>query len=238
MTHTLVLTAAGYSSRMEITGKKEYLPLSDNGERTISVLSSSLHAFLETRLFSLVMITVPPGGESHARRVIDADTRIAPLLDEASCRLLFTEGGSTRQDSVRHGLESLFLHSTIGRGSPATVLIHDAARPWVSKELINAVLSATLEHGAAVPALPAIDTQKEIDDTGCIIRHLDRSRIVSVQTPQGFLFQELLEAHRLAAQDSIRCTDDAEIWGLYVGNVFTCPGERINKKITYREDII
>ena len=121
MTHTLVLTAAGYSSRMEITGKKEYLPLSDNGERTISVLSSSLHAFLETRLFSLVMITVPPGGESHARRVIDADTRIAPLLDEASCRLLFTEGGSTRQESVRHGLESLFLHSTIGRGSPATV---------------------------------------------------------------------------------------------------------------------
>ncbi len=237
MTHTLVLTAAGYSSRMEITGKKEYLPLSDNGERTISVLSSSLHAFLETRLFSLVMITVPPDGEIHARRVLDADTRIKSLLEETSCRLFFTEGGSTRQDSVRHGLESLFMHSTIGRGSPATVLIHDAARPWVTPAIINGVLSATLEHGAAVPALPAVDTQKEIDASGYILRHLDRSSIVSVQTPQGFLFQELLEAHRLASQDGIQCTDDAEIWGQYVGNVFTCPGDRKNRKITFRDDI-
>ena len=238
MTNTLVLTAAGYSSRMEITGKKEYLPLSGENGCTISVLTSSLHAFLDTGLFSYIIVTVPSGGEARAREVIALDTRISPLLDKTSSRLFFTEGGSTRQDSVRHGLESLLMHSSVGRGAPATVLIHDAARPWVSQELIHHVLSATLKHGAAVPALFSVDTQKEVDERGCIIRHLDRSRIVSVQTPQGFLFHDLLEAHRLASHDGIQCTDDAEIWGQYKGEVYTCKGERKNKKITFQEDIV
>lgn len=237
MTHTLVLTAAGSSSRMNSDGKKEYLPLSEAPDCTISVLSASLYAFLATRLFSFICITVPPGGENNARDILSADTRITVLLEDTSCRLLFTDGGRTRQDSVRRGLESLFMHACVGRGSPATVLVHDAARPWVPERIIQDVLSETLNHGAAVPALCAVDTQKEIDETGRIIRHLDRSFIVSVQTPQGFLFQELLEAHRMAAQDGLQCTDDAEIWGNYVGDVHTCTGDRRNRKITFTEDL-
>lgn len=237
MTHTLVLTAAGYSSRMNIDGKKEYIALSETPACRISVLSASLHAFLETRIFSFICITVPDGGEARAREILAADTRILPLLEETSCRILFTDGGKTRQDSVRRGLESLFMHACVGRGSPATVLVHDAARPWVTECIIQDVLSETLNHGAAVPALCAVDTQKEIAETGRIIRHLDRSRIVSVQTPQGFLFQELLEAHRMAAQDGLQCTDDAEIWGNYIGDVYTCAGDRRNRKITFTEDL-
>ena len=237
MTHTLVLTAAGHSSRMEITGKKEYLTMSESSDGSVSVLSASLYPFLETRLFSYVVITVPAQGASHAREVLFKDTRIAPLLEETGCKIHFAEGGTTRQDSVRQGLESLFMLSSISRGSPATVLIHDAARPWITPELIHNVISKTLEHGAAVPALGAVDTQKEINENGRIIRHLTRSRIVSVQTPQGFLFQELLEAHRMASQDKLSCTDDAEVWGHYIGDVYTCPGDRNNRKITFKEDI-
>lgn len=237
MTHTLVLTAAGHSSRMNLDDKKEYIALSEQSGCRVSVLSASLHAFLATRIFSFICITVPAGGESRAREILAADTRISPLLEETSCRLLFADGGNTRQDSVRHGIESLFMHACVGRGSPATILVHDAARPWVTECIIHDVLSETLKHGAAVPALCAVDTQKEIDETGRIIRHLDRSRIVSVQTPQGFLFQELLEAHRMAAQDGLQCTDDAEIWGTYIGDVYTCAGDRRNRKITFREDL-
>ncbi len=237
MTHTLVLTAAGSSTRMNSDGKKEYLALSETPDCRVSVLSASLYTFLAMKLFSFICITVPPGGEDNARDILAADTRIAALLDETSCRLLFTDGGLTRQDSVRRGLESLFMHACAGRGSPATVLVHDAARPWVTERIIHEVLSETLKHGAAVPALCAVDTQKEIDEAGRIIRHLDRSFIVSVQTPQGFLFQELLEAHRMAAQDGLKCTDDAEIWGNYVGDVYTCAGDRQNKKITFAEDL-
>lgn len=237
MTHTLVLTAAGHSSRMNLDGKKEYIALSETSGCRISVLSASLHAFLATRVFSYICITVPPGGETHVREILEEDTRIQPLLKETSCRLLYADGGKTRQDSVRRGLESLFMHACVGRGSPATVLVHDAARPWVTECIIHEVLSDTLKHGAAVPAVLAVDTQKEIDETGRIIRHLDRTRIVSVQTPQGFLFQELLEAHRMAAQDGFQCTDDAEIWGAYVGDVYTCAGDRRNRKITFTEDL-
>lgn len=238
MNHTLVITAAGHSSRMAISGKKEYLALCENDNGLVSVLSSSLHAFLETKLFSFIIITLPTDGEKTAIEVLSKDTRIKPLLDKTGCQLFFTEGGGTRQDSVRLGLEALNKRTCTGPSLPATVLIHDAARPWVTGQLIHDVLSTTLEHGAAIPAIPAVDTQKEVDKDGRILRHLNRSKIFSVQTPQGFLFSELLEAHRKALKEGMQCTDDAEIWGQYVGDVFTCRGNRSNRKITFQEDII
>lgn len=237
MTHALVLTAAGSSSRMGEAGKKEYLTVSENPGCRISVLSSALHAFLETRLFSIVIITIPEGDEQNARAVLAEDTRIAPLLSETHCRLAFTEGGATRQDSVRRGLESIAIGASADKRTPTTVMIHDAARPWITAELVQTVLSAVLYRGAAVPAIPAIDTQKETDGLGRIVRHLDRSHVMAVQTPQGFRFTELLDAHRKAASDGRTYTDDTEIWARYAGDVYVCPGDRANRKVTFREDL-
>jgi 2-C-methyl-D-erythritol 4-phosphate cytidylyltransferase len=93
------------------------------------------------------------------------------------------------------------------------------------------------DHGAAVPAIAAVDTQKETDASGRIVRHLDRSRVVAVQTPQGFRFSDLLDAHRRASGDGVAYTDDTEIWGRYVGDVYVCTGDRDNKKITFQEDL-
>ncbi len=237
MTHSLVLTAAGGSSRMEGTGKKEYLTVSESPKGRVSVLSASLFAFLDTGLFSLAIITIPNGDEQRVRSLLAEDARIAELTTRHQVSIVLTEGGVSRQDSVKKGLEAISLHASAGKQTPSTVLIHDAARPWVTGSIIRDVVTLVLEKGAAVPAIAVVDTQKEVDAAGRVVRHLERSRLAAVQTPQGFRFSELLDAHRKAALDGRTYTDDAEIWGHYAGEVYTCPGDRANKKITFKEDL-
>lgn len=239
MTNALVLTAAGSSARMGSSVKKEYLTISDGSEGTVSVLTSALFSFLSTHLFTFIIITVPANGETDTRLVLDADFRIAPLIKKDSVSISFAEGGSTRQESVKKGLDALKLlaKTQVPEKVPEIVLIHDGARPWVTPEVINAVLEGVRIHSAAVPAVTSVDTQKEIDKTGKIIRHLDRSLIVSVQTPQGFLFGPLCEAHAKAAGDGHTYTDDTEIWDRYAGDVYICRGDRKNRKITFQGDL-
>lgn len=238
MNRALILTAAGSSTRMGGPVKKEYLTIAENEGGTISVLSSALHAFLLTRLFNEIIITIPPGGEAEARTVLSRDKRLRALLELTGITLRFTEGGRTRQESVRSGMELLSSLAATGEGSePDIVLIHDGARPWISEDTIRAVISGTEIHGASVPGIPSVDTQKEIDATGRIVRHLDRSRVMAVQTPQGFRFRELLAAHERAADDGNAYTDDTEIWGRYAGDVYVCEGDRGNRKITYQGDL-
>ena len=255
MNRALILTAAGSSTRMGGPVKKEYLTIAENEAGRISVLSSALHAFLSTKLFSDIIITVPSNGETEARRVLCEDRRIVPLLKAAGITLFFAEGGRTRQESVRAGIELLATRwkngdrarelddvPTAQNGDragddDAIVLIHDGARPWISENTIKRVIETAILHGAAVPGIPSVDTQKEIDETGRIIRHLDRSRIMSVQTPQGFLFAGIRDAHAKAADDGHAYTDDTEIWGRYAGDVYVCDGDRENRKITYQGDL-
>jgi len=225
--------------------KKEYrtlpgfpagsLPDPSSGAKSgrVSVLSAAVHAFLSSAYrFDSIVVTVPERGEADAARVLAEDPRIAPLITRNNTRLSFISGGSTRQESVFRALESLS-----GDEAPGAVLVHDGARPWISCDLIDAVQRTTEERGAAVPGIAAVDTQKEIDEEGRIIRHLERRFIAAVQTPQGFRFSPLLEAHRKAAGDGRTYTDDAEIWGRYEGDVFVCPGDRENRKITFPEDL-
>ena len=121
--------------------------------------------------------------------------------------------------------------------TPDAVLIHDGARPWITENIINAVIEKVLLFGAAVTATPATDTQKEVDKNGKITKHLRRENIFAVQTPQGFLFTPLLEAHQKACGDGNIYTDDTEIWAKYCGDVYICEGDIANKKITYKEDL-
>jgi 2-C-methyl-D-erythritol 4-phosphate cytidylyltransferase len=92
-----------------------------------------------------------------------------------------------------------------------------------------------------IPLLPLLETPKEIDPQGFILRHLRRSNLGSAQTPQGFAFPQILHAHEKAAERELRehydYTDDAEVWGEFCGPVATVPGERENRKITYPEDL-
>jgi 2-C-methyl-D-erythritol 4-phosphate cytidylyltransferase len=237
MSNALVLTAAGNSTRMGGDVKKEYRTMESPCQGRVTVLSSSLYTFLVTKFFGYIILTVPRGGEDEARRVLAEDPRIARLLEESGARLICAEGGKTRQESVRNGLVMLARISIAENKTPDLVLIHDGARPWVSAETIKTVIEATILHQATVPAVDSVDTQKEIDSTGRVVRHLDRKMIVSVQTPQGFMFRQLLDAHAKAGNDGHTYTDDAEIWGRYAGDVYVCPGDRNNKKITFPGDL-
>lgn len=237
MTFALVITAAGSSTRMGIGSKKEYRTIHTSTTNTvnlgrISVLSSALYTFLSTYHFNTIIITTPVNGEVEAQKVLSEDFRIAPLLKESKAALLFTEGGKTRQASVYKALERLSKTDI-----PEGVLIHDGARPWVQGQIIRDVIDLVEKKGAGVPGIPSVDTQKEIDNEGKITRHLERKHIISVQTPQGFLFKTLFECHKKASQDGNTYTDDTEIWARYYGDVFVCAGDPLNRKVTFEGDL-
>jgi 2-C-methyl-D-erythritol 4-phosphate cytidylyltransferase/2-C-methyl-D-erythritol 2,4-cyclodiphosphate synthase len=140
-------------------------------------------------------------------------------------------GGATRQASVRAGLEAL------GPRKPDYVLIHDAARPFASNELLSRAITAVQKTGAAIPTLPVTDTVKTIDGLGRVDKTLDRASLRLVQTPQAFAFRPLLDAHRRAqAAGREDFTDDSALaeWAGMKVDVFA--GEPGNIKITSAED--
>ena len=259
----LILTAAGSSSRMGQKGKKEYMPLGGG-----TVLSCSLKAFLNAGQFTAVVITVPRGGEADARQALSADRELEALLkgtrhaaagmetdaagvdtDAAGtppAGIFFIEGGSSRQNSIYNAL--LFLKKSYSPPPSNTseaidcVLVHDAARPFVTQPIIRDCIDYTRRWGAAVPAIPAVDTQKETAPDGTIARHLDRTAIAAVQTPQRFHLTPFIRCHEKAHEQGLDCTDDTQVWDSFPEltggkKVHIIPGDIMNKKITYPADL-
>ena len=138
-------------------------------------------------------------------------------------------GGATRQESVRAGLEAL------ARLRPAHVLIHDAARPFVTPEVIAAARKAAAIHGAAVPGVPVTDTVKVIDANGAVRETPDRAGLRAIQTPQAFRFDLILEAHR--AQAGAQLTDDGAVAEAAGHTVHVFEGDAQNVKITTTDDL-
>lgn len=136
-------------------------------------------------------------------------------------------GGARRQDSVLRGLEAV--------ASPV-VLVHDAARPLVSREAVREVARAAAAHGAAVLAAPAVDTVKIADRRGRVVETPDRSRVWLAQTPQGFRRRVLLSAYR--ANGAADATDDVQLVERAGGRVVIVPSDSANFKVTTREDLL
>ncbi|MDR3145785.1 MAG: 2-C-methyl-D-erythritol 4-phosphate cytidylyltransferase [Treponema sp.] len=236
-----VIAAAGSSSRMGAEGKpppkKEYLPLGlpDGAGKPLTVLGASVLAFAGFSRIETIVIAVPAQGELEARKALPEYLFASPEREKQGPRLLFVPGGSNRRVSVHHALSLLAAYQ------PGLVLIHDGARPWVSAALISAVIRETLRYGAVIPLLPLVETPKEVDGKGFILRHLRRAGAGTAQTPQGFLFPEILRAHEKAAEKELaegyEYTDDAEVWGEFCGPVATVPGESGNRKITFPGDL-
>src|SRR5712692_3992752 len=143
-------------------------------------------------------------------------------------------GGATRQASVRAGLEAL------ADKRPDAVLVHDAARPYASAALVSRAIAAISATGAAIPVLPVTDTVKSVDPAGERVETtLDRTRLRTVQTPQVFLFDRLLAAHRRAAEAGREdFTDDAALAEWAGLDVAVFEGERGNVKLTTAEDVV
>lgn len=140
-------------------------------------------------------------------------------------------GGSTRQDSCRTGVES------VARHSPAKVLIHDAARPFVSRDLISHVIAWLDRYPAVIPGMPVAETIKYAPG-GIIDRTVDRAGMWTAQTPQGFGFAEILKAHRDAHENAAaNLTDDASVAERAGISIAMIPGRIENRKLTTAEDI-
>ncbi|HKF64815.1 MAG TPA: bifunctional 2-C-methyl-D-erythritol 4-phosphate cytidylyltransferase/2-C-methyl-D-erythritol 2,4-cyclodiphosphate synthase [Dongiaceae bacterium] len=207
-----LIVAAGRGYRLGGALPKQYLPLAGR-----PVLRYSLETFARHPAIDAVRV------------VIHRDD--LELYEEAARGLALlspVEGGATRQDSVRLGLESL------GEVRPARVLIHDAARPFADAGLIQRMVDALAATPGAIPALPVADTIKRGAE-GLIVETVDRHALWRAQTPQAFRYNEILAAHRAAAGREL--TDDAavaEAAGLAVGLV---QGAEENFKVTTEADL-
>lgn len=144
-------------------------------------------------------------------------------------RLLLSVGGRTRTESVRNGLEDLPDEASV-------VLVHDAARPLVDSALIDRVLGRVRAGACAIPALPVVDTIKEVNTDGHVERTLDRARLCRVQTPQGFPRDVIERAHREARAANVTATDDAGLCERIGIPVEIVPGSERAMKVTDETD--
>lgn len=217
-----LIVAAGRGLRAGADAPKQYRRLGG-----VPVLCRTLAPFLAEGRISATLVVIGAGDGARY------DEAVERLPETARVRLIAPiDGGETRQDSVRAGLEALAAAGFVG-----SVLVHDAARPFVSSVLIERALAASAEHVAAIPALAVTDTVKRIDTAGMIAETLPREQLVSVQTPQAFALQPLLAAHRAAhVAKAGGFTDDSAIMEWAGHRVATFAGDPVNLKLTYAED--
>jgi len=144
-------------------------------------------------------------------------------------RLMISTGGRSRTESVANGLEDL-------PDEAAIVLIHDAARPLVSDDTIDRVITAVRGGKCAIAALPVVDTLKEVDEAGMIVRTVEREGLWRAQTPQGFPREVIVRAHREAAASRVSTTDDAALCERLGIRVAVVHGSERALKVTEEED--
>jgi 2-C-methyl-D-erythritol 4-phosphate cytidylyltransferase len=142
--------------------------------------------------------------------------------------VLTTGGGSSRQASVAAGLELVDV---------PTVIVHDAARPFVTEAMLAAVIAPLSEVDGAITALQMNETLKRADDD-LVIETVDRSNLWRSQTPQAFRTDALRQAHSKARDESFVATDDAQLIERYGGRIALVPGDPANIKLTYEDDFV
>jgi 2-C-methyl-D-erythritol 4-phosphate cytidylyltransferase / 2-C-methyl-D-erythritol 2,4-cyclodiphosphate synthase len=216
-----VIVAAGRGVRANTgTSPKQYVVLAGK-----PVLSHTLTPFLLHPALTQVLVV------RHADDAFLYQAAVATL--PASGKLLPSViGGATRQASVLNGLQSLVPHA------PSLVLIHDAARPFVTVAMLDTVLAALKTSAAAILASPVTDTIKRADHQQRCIATLPRANLWRAETPQAFRFSEILAAHqRAAVEGQLGFTDDASVaeWaGIPTALVDSGGG---NSKITQPDDV-
>jgi 2-C-methyl-D-erythritol 4-phosphate cytidylyltransferase / 2-C-methyl-D-erythritol 2,4-cyclodiphosphate synthase len=213
-----IVLAAGRGERVGAgEGPKQYRML---GDRT--VLRRTLDVFARHPRIGRIVVAIHP----------DDEPLLAASIGGLPVPVVAVHGGATRQASTLRALKAF------DAGSTAGVLIHDAARPFLDAAMIDRVIDAVAPGVGAIPALAVSDTLKKTGDDGAVIETIDRAGLFAAQTPQGFPFAEIVDAHeRAAASGRSDFTDDASIaeWaGLAVRLVEGSPD---NVKITWSRDI-
>ena len=207
-----LLVAAGKSERLGGDLPKPYLQLGD-----APILRHTINAFLTHPQIDGVRVVIRREHHALYRKAIEGLTLFPMVV-----------GGDNRQESVRLGLESL------AHRSPVRVLVHDVARPMVSFALISRIIEGLDTHKGAIPSLPVLDTVKR-GDGGVARGGVDRSSLYTVQTPQGFDYATLMEAHQKFRGQEL--TDDSALMEKMGVDVALIPGDPENIKITTQSDV-
>jgi 2-C-methyl-D-erythritol 4-phosphate cytidylyltransferase / 2-C-methyl-D-erythritol 2,4-cyclodiphosphate synthase len=212
-----ILVAAGRGLRAGAGGPKQYRSIGGQ-----PVIFRAMEAFCRhPQVFAVQPVLNPDD---------------AVMFNEAVSGLFYaapTPGGATRQASVHAGLEALV------DSNPEIVLIHDAARPFVSADVISRAIEAASRTGAAVPSVAVTDTIKLVNANGDVEATPERARLRIAQTPQAFRFEVILDAHRRAAREGRSdFTDDAALAEWAGLTVATFEGDPANMKLTTPEDFV
>jgi 2-C-methyl-D-erythritol 4-phosphate cytidylyltransferase / 2-C-methyl-D-erythritol 2,4-cyclodiphosphate synthase len=217
----LVVVAAGRGARLGAERPKQYLACAGK-----PLLAHTLEALAAAWPYAAVTVVIAAGDR--------------PLYDEALTHLTAEAaaaigppsiGGATRQQSVLSGLEAL------APARPDIVLIHDAARPFPSRELVARAVQAAEDHGAAAPGTPLSDTVKQVNAEGRVLATPPRAGLRAVQTPQAFRFALILDAHRRAAAEGVaELTDDVAVAEWAGAPAFVFVGGPANGKVTTMQD--
>ena len=207
-----LVVAAGTGQRFGSDVPKQYLALGG-----VPILRRAVAAFLDHPRIDAVQVVIGPGQDEACATALAGFALPPPVT-----------GGATRQESVRRGLERL------SADPPDRVLVHDGGRPLVAAAVIDRVLDALDGGGAAIAALPVTDTLKRADG-GTIGATVDRAGLWAAQTPQGFPFPALLDAHRRFADHP--ATDDASLFEAAGLPVALVPGDPDNIKVTMADDL-
>jgi 2-C-methyl-D-erythritol 4-phosphate cytidylyltransferase len=211
----VVIVAAGSGVRTGSTELKQFRWVAGK-----PALLHSVQAFMARADVAIVVVVLP---KSHA-----ADP--PPWLFQCDVdRLLVSVGGSERHESVLHGLEDL-------PESIRIAVVHDAARPLVTDDTIDRVIAEARKGHGAIAALPVVDTLKEVDEHGRIVRTVDRTRLWRAQTPQAFPREQLERAHIEAQRDRVGATDDAALLERLQLDVVVVQGSERALKITTEHD--
>jgi 2-C-methyl-D-erythritol 4-phosphate cytidylyltransferase/2-C-methyl-D-erythritol 2,4-cyclodiphosphate synthase len=208
-----IIAAGGRGARFGAGRPKQLLLL---GGRPI--LQRSVEAFTRNEAIDEVIVALPPELIAYP----------PPYLVDTPTRLALVEGGERRQDSVARAFARINSHADV-------VVIHDAARPLVSADLIRRTIDAAVHHGAAIAALPARDTVKRADAHQMIAATLPRQEIFLAQTPQAFR-TDVLRAALERASGGADATDEAMLAEQAGHRVRLVDGDPRNIKITTPDD--
>ena len=206
-----IIGAGGSGRRMAAPVPKQFLKIHGR-----TILEMSVDRFARMTAVDEIIVVVPSGYGDHCRELLGDGVSIV-------------EGGQERQDSIYAAVRLL---SQKGLVADDIVLIHDGVRPFVTADIIENVIAAAAESGAAIAAVPTRDTIRHLDEGT-----LDRSRLYNVQTPQGFRCSMITEAFQQAYADGFYGTDDASLVERLGVRVEIVQGSEENIKITTRADL-
>lgn len=217
LTAAAIIPAAGFGTRMKLDQPKQYHLLAG-----VPIIIHTVRAFFNNNHVDRIVVVVPAD-------FIDQTNTLFDSYHISGANLMIVAGGPRRQDSVQAGLRVL-------GDDTAIVLVHDGARPLVSREIIERCYLAAVQHGAGIAAVPVKDTLKRGDNNGWVTATIDRTSLWQAQTPQAVQKKLLEKAYRQNGDADV--TDESSLLERAAIPVTLVEGAETNIKITRPEDLL